>query len=92
MSFPFHRSYYACETNCCLITKIKERMSQLLQPTSNALQVSGAAAKSIKNKFVALFNPETTSDQEMVFPTPSKVAETPIETLRTAGLSQRKAE
>ncbi|MCJ1308436.1 3-methyladenine DNA glycosylase [Agyrium rufum] len=52
-----------------------------------AQQVSGAAAKSIKNKFVALFDPET-----MVFPTPEKVAEAEIPFLRTAGLSQRKAE
>lgn len=55
-------------------------------------QVSGAAAKSIKNKFVALFNQETTDDTQMTFPTPSKVAETSLEVLRTAGLSHRKAE
>lgn len=50
-------------------------------------QVSGAAAKSIKAKFVALFN----NDGER-FPHPSKVKPMSIETLRTAGLSQRKAE
>lgn len=53
-------------------------------------QVSGAAAKSIKAKFVGLFN---TGDPEThVFPAPSQVATKTIETLRTAGLSQRKAE
>lgn len=53
-------------------------------------QVSGAAAKSIKNKFVALYNEG--SDGVHVWPVPSKVAKTSIEKLRTAGLSQRKAE
>ncbi|KAL6863918.1 DNA glycosylase [Trichoderma novae-zelandiae] len=65
-------------------------------------QVSGAAAKSIKNKFVALFSPEGQavpappvdgdSPAERTFPTPSEVAACSIERLRTAGLSQRKAE
>lgn len=50
-------------------------------------QVSGAAAKSIKGKFVALF--ELDGDR---FPHPSEVAALSIERLRTAGLSQRKAE
>ena len=53
-------------------------------------QVSGAAAKSIKNKFIALFNDE--SVQVPVFPTPAQVAGTPIPRLRLAGLSERKAE
>jgi DNA-3-methyladenine glycosylase II len=51
-------------------------------------QVSGAAAKSIKAKFVALF--ELADEQR--FPRPSEVATCSIERLRTAGLSQRKAE
>ncbi|KAK0652992.1 DNA glycosylase [Cercophora newfieldiana] len=70
-------------------------------------QVSGAAAKSIKARFVALFNDPTgtaaTADQqhepeELIsntprrFPQPSQVSSMPLETLRTAGLSQRKAE
>ena len=63
-------------------------------------QVSGAAAKSIKQKFVRLFFPETTdgtNGQEKKegatpFPTPEIVAKTDLSTLRTAGLSQRKAE
>ncbi|KAK1247343.1 hypothetical protein MKX07_002252 [Trichoderma sp. CBMAI-0711] len=68
-------------------------------------QVSGAAAKSIKNKFIGLFFPEGQtvpvppvnggggdSPAERIFPTPSEVAACSIERLRTAGLSQRKAE
>ncbi|KFA64694.1 hypothetical protein S40285_07139 [Stachybotrys chlorohalonatus IBT 40285] len=51
-------------------------------------QVSGAAAKSIKAKFVALFE-ESPSGR---FPHPSQVAPCSVERLRTAGLSQRKAE
>lgn len=51
-------------------------------------QVSGAAAKAIKARFVGLFVPEG----EVRFPHPSEVARMKIETLRTAGLSQRKAE
>ncbi|EMC97051.1 hypothetical protein BAUCODRAFT_121565 [Baudoinia panamericana UAMH 10762] len=54
-----------------------------------AQQVSGAAAKSIKNKFVALFPPESCPSG---FPSPALVAETGIPRLREAGLSQRKAE
>jgi len=60
-------------------------------------QVSGAAAKSIKARFVALFTDDGTSSDELMipsrrFPQPSQVASMSIETLRTAGLSQRKAE
>lgn len=66
-------------------------------------QVSGAAAKSIKARFVALFNPPPDARAPSAaaadittttptFPTPSAVAATPLPTLRTAGLSQRKAE
>ncbi|ROV98824.1 hypothetical protein VPNG_08404 [Cytospora leucostoma] len=80
-------------------------------------QVSGAAAKAIKARFIALFSNEqqqqqqhagsTTGEEEEAsttttvtttnsfgrkFPTPSQVSTTSIETLRTAGLSQRKAE
>ncbi|KAK5660102.1 hypothetical protein OQA88_13571 [Cercophora sp. LCS_1] len=51
-------------------------------------QVSGAAAKAIKARFVALFSSENSTR----FPQPSQVAKTPLEKLRTAGLSQRKAE
>jgi DNA-3-methyladenine glycosylase II len=69
-------------------------------------QVSGAAAKTIKARFVALFNdndsnkpdgdpaaavPDVTAAVPF-FPTPTLVAATPLPTLRTAGLSQRKAE
>lgn len=63
-------------------------------------QVSGAAAKSIKNKFIALFHGDddkTAATAEVTaaaarFPHPSQVVACSIEKLRTAGLSQRKAE
>lgn len=60
-------------------------------------QVSGAAAKSIKNKFVSLYfsDPEGKNPSAATipaFPSPEQVASTSIERLRTAGLSQRKAE
>jgi DNA-3-methyladenine glycosylase II len=53
-------------------------------------QVSGAAANSIKTKFVGLFN--EANPHNPVFPTPAAVAKTDISRLRLAGLSQRKAE
>lgn len=55
-----------------------------------AQQVSGAAAKSIKNKFISLFNDGDPSQSK--FPAPAQVAGTEIPKLRLAGLSQRKAE
>lgn len=63
-------------------------------------QVSGAAAKSIKDKFVALFNTNTNNNKDedggtirtSFFPTPEDIIKKDITTLRTAGLSQRKAE
>ncbi|KAK5110759.1 hypothetical protein LTR62_005636 [Meristemomyces frigidus] len=54
-----------------------------------AQQVSGAAAKSIKNKFIGLF---PAADRPTGFPPPALVATTPLPRLREAGLSQRKAE
>ncbi|KAL8746964.1 MAG: hypothetical protein Q9190_001084 [Brigantiaea leucoxantha] len=60
-----------------------------------AQQVSGAAAKSIKNKFVGLFENEQkteNSGRSQLFPTPNQVAISDISFLRQAGLSQRKAE
>lgn len=54
-----------------------------------AQQVSGAAAKSIKNKFIALFPPEQCPTG---FPPPALVAQQTLPRLREAGLSQRKAE
>lgn len=58
-------------------------------------QVSGAAAKSIKSKFVDLFN-ETAEGADIplgrTFPKPSQIVERTISFLRTAGLSERKAE
>jgi DNA-3-methyladenine glycosylase II len=54
-------------------------------------QVSGAAASSIKKKFIGLFcEPDDAS--ESYFPSPAEVAVAKLEFTRTAGLSQRKAE
>ncbi|KAF1358720.1 DNA glycosylase, partial [Lizonia empirigonia] len=50
-------------------------------------QVSGAAAASIRKKFTALFQ-----DTHPAFPSPAQVLTKDLPTLRTAGLSQRKAE
>ncbi|KAJ5787264.1 hypothetical protein N7457_002254 [Penicillium paradoxum] len=59
-------------------------------------QVSGAAANSIRNKFLTLFDlPDTIAPdghRHPKFPTPDQVAKCDIPTLRSAGLSQRKAE
>lgn len=59
-----------------------------------AQQVSGAAASSIKKKFVNLFAASTEHNYAgpPEFPPPAMVAAMSIPTLRTAGLSQRKAE
>jgi DNA-3-methyladenine glycosylase II len=57
-----------------------------------AQQVSGAAAASIKRKFVALFNKDIDDAAHHHFPTPKQVVGSDLVTLRTAGLSQRKAE
>ncbi|KAH7025910.1 DNA glycosylase [Microdochium trichocladiopsis] len=64
-------------------------------------QVSGAAAKAIKKRFVELFyppqeegqqTPDSTPARQRSFPHPSDVTAASIERLRSAGLSQRKAE
>ena len=60
-----------------------------------AQQVSGAAAKSIKNKFITLFNQAPADGLEEAawgFPTPAQVAACDVPFLRQAGLSLRKAE
>ena len=60
-----------------------------------AQQVSGAAASSIKKKFIGLFCEtllEGATAEDLVFPTPAQVAVCEVPFLRTAGLSQRKAE
>lgn len=53
-------------------------------------QVSGAAAESILKKFKKLFPVQGSEDGK--FPTPQEILDTPTETLRSAGLSGRKAE
>ena len=59
-------------------------------------QVSGAAARAIKGRFVDLFKEDREAgerdQQERTFPQPSQVTAMSIEQLRSAGLSQRKAE
>ena len=57
-----------------------------------AQQVSGAAASSIKNKFIGLFSAQEGHNGPPHFPPPALVAGTKIEVLRQAGLSLRKAE
>ena len=60
-----------------------------------AQQVSGAAASSIQKKFVGLFHdplPEVATAEGLGFPTPAQVAPCTVPFLRTAGLSERKAE
>ena len=80
------------ENNFCRVFSpegLAEKIDPFESLTSGIIsqQVSGAAAKSIKAKFVALFE-----NLEARFPHPSEVASLSIERLRTAGLSQRKAE
>ena len=60
-----------------------------------AQQVSGAAASSIKRKFVGLFSSppdEEKVEEAKMFPTPAQVAACNVAFLRQAGLSERKAE
>ncbi|KAJ6475362.1 DNA glycosylase [Mycena vitilis] len=63
-------------------------------------QISVMAARSIKHRFIRLYDPSipekhsnySESDATPFFPTPQQVVETDIPTLRSAGLSARKAE
>ena len=59
-------------------------------------QISGAAAASVKKKFIGLFDPESSPDEKprhlRDFPSPARVAASDVAFLRGAGLSQRKAE
>ena len=58
-----------------------------------AQQVSGAAASSIKRKFIDLFSDaDNMADADRPFPTPEQVAACSVPFLRQAGLSERKAE
>ena len=77
-----------------------EGLAQECEPFRNlssgimAQQVSGAAASSIKRKFVGLFSDAASRDEvdEHDFPTPRQVAACSVSFLRQAGLSERKAE
>ncbi|KAH7923735.1 DNA glycosylase [Leucogyrophana mollusca] len=63
-------------------------------------QISWLAARSINHKFIRLYDPSLPEKPDhsipksptSFFPSPQQVANTDIPTLRTAGLSQRKAE
>ncbi|KAF8320701.1 DNA glycosylase, partial [Clavulina sp. PMI_390] len=62
-------------------------------------QISWLAARSITHKFLRLYDsslpltpPEVSAEPIQFFPTPKDVRDSSIEVLRTAGLSQRKAE
>ncbi|KAF3007792.1 3-methyladenine DNA glycosylase [Curvularia kusanoi] len=70
-------------------TLLKDAETHLIEVDKEFMgqQVSGAAAASIRKKFTALF-----SDTHPAFPSPAQVLTKDIPTLRTAGLSQRKAE
>ena len=60
-----------------------------------AQQVSGAAASSIKQKFIGLFHEPPTGAQtvnDQTFPSPVQVSTCTVPFLRQAGLSERKAE
>lgn len=54
-------------------------------------QISSAAARSVKAKFISLFQPAL-GNAGLEFPTPAMVLECSQEILRTGGLSKRKAE
>lgn len=56
-------------------------------------QISGAAARSVLLKFLAVFGlSSSNNEQRTVFPTPRQVLDKSTETLRGAGLSARKVE
>jgi len=83
---PQHGKQF-CHNMTIRTVKDKLLLKNLSQLTRIQPQVSGQAASSIRSKFTALF--PTTHPS---FPTPTQVLQTSIPTLRTAGLSQRKAE
>ena len=90
---------YPCPVFC------PESLAEECDPFKNlcsgimAQQVSGAAAASIKRKFIGLFHPPPPSEadaqvkaDDLRFPTPAEVAACSVPFLRQAGLSERKAE
>lgn len=88
-------NYPAAQTDCIVIADISATSS--LASSIISQQVSGAAATSIRTRFVKLFDspipvPDVVTSEFTWFPTPEMVLEKSIEELRAAGLSQRKAE
>lgn len=81
---------------CTVITpeSLQEKVDPFNALASSIIsqQVSGAAAASIKRKFVGLFVPDVSEAPEGFFPTPTQVKVESIQRLRSAGLSERKAE
>ena len=84
---------------CQMFTR--EGLAEVVDPFQSLVsgimsqQVSGAAAKSIKQKFIDLFVDEATKEPEstgQAFPQPSQIAAKTVPFLRQAGLSERKAE
>ncbi|EKG21452.1 hypothetical protein MPH_01250 [Macrophomina phaseolina MS6] len=69
---------------------LEKACAHLISVDPRLRTVSGAAAKSIQNKFIALFS--NSNDSSSFFPSPAQVAAAELSLLRTAGLSGRKAE
>ncbi|KAI4157042.1 MAG: hypothetical protein L6R39_000814 [Caloplaca ligustica] len=77
-----------------------EGLAEVVEPFQSlcssimAQQVSGAAASSIKAKFVGLFREgaQDSGQDQSFFPSPAQVASCQVSFLRRAGLSERKAE
>ena len=78
-----------------------EGLAEVVDPFRNlcsgimAQQVSGPAAKAIKNRFIGLFRQAPAEDavfEEDFFPTPAQIATCEVSYLRQAGLSGRKVE
>ena len=84
---------------CQMFTR--EGLAEVVDPFQSLVsgimsqQVSGAAATSIKRKFINLFADEANKEPEsdgQAFPQPSQIAAKTVPFLRQAGLSERKAE
>lgn len=86
-SFPYQKWYMhlGCLTFGIIIIKSELATSIIYQ------QIGGNVAKILGERFVKLFDPPKDHHPRW-FPTPEMVWEKPVETLKTAGLSTRKAE